>query len=66
MTASQSRRIRDVKEILKGLELERASHSATSCAAERMRAMQEAVRTGTTKHEWDGMGDGDSRDRLQM
>ena len=60
---------RHVREILKGLELERANHSATPCAMERKdegkgehRRRQGQVQT---EHEREDMDNGDKRDRLQ-
>ena len=61
-----------VREILTDLELERANHSATPCAVERKNEgnarrdeSEEETRRGQgqtqTKHEWDGMSDGDDR-----
>ena len=68
---------RHVREILNDLELERANHTATSCAVERKN--EGSARTDEskgeyrrgqgqtrTKHEWDGMSDGDDRARPQM
>ena len=68
---------RHVKEMLKGLELDRANHSATPCAVERKNegnARSDEIEGENrceqgqtqTKHEWDGMSDGDDRDRPQM
>ena len=61
---------RHVREILKGFELERASHSATPCAMERKdegkgghRRRQGQTRT---KHEPYDMDNGDNRGRLQV
>ena len=64
-------------EILKDLELERATHSAPPCAVERKTegnarsdesARENRRGQGQTqaKHEWDGMRDGDDRERPQM
>ena len=68
---------RHVREILKDLELERANHSSAPCAVTRKnegntRSDESKVenRCGCgqtqTEHEWDGMSDGDDRDRPQM
>ena len=68
---------RDVREILKNLELERANHSATPCAVERKNEgdARSDEREGEnrheqgqaqTKHVWDGMSDGNDRDRRQV
>ena len=68
---------RHVREVLKDLELERANHSATPCAAERknegnarsVESEEENRRKQgqtQTKHELDGMSDGNDRDRPQM
>ena len=68
---------RHVRHVLKGLELERANHSATPCAVERNnegnarsdeseaenRRRQEQTQT---RYEWDDMSDGDDKDRPQM
>ena len=61
---------RDVREKLKGLEWERANHSATTSAMERKdegkgehRRRQGQTRT---EHERDDMDNGDNRDRLQV
>ena len=61
---------RHVREILKGLELERANHSATPCGVERRdeskgenRCRRERTKT---KHRWDGVNDDDDKDRPQM
>ena len=65
---------RHVREILKDLELERANHPATPCAVERNnegnarsnKSEEENRREQghtQTKHEWDGMCDGNDRDR---
>ena len=66
-----------VREMLKGLELERANHSATPCAVEgkneggaRRDESKGENRCGEgqtqTKHERDDVNDGDDRDRPQM
>ena len=68
---------RQVREILKDLELEGANHSATLCAVERKNVGnarsdesegEDRRRQGQTqtKYEWDGMSDGDDKDRPQM
>ena len=61
---------RHVREILKGLELERANHSATPCATERKdegkgehRRRQRHIQT---EHERDDIDKGDNRDRLSQ
>ena len=62
---------------VESLELERANHSATPCAVERKNegnarsdeseGENRRVQGQTqTKHGWDGMSDGDDRDRQQM
>ena len=52
---------RHVREILKHLELVRASHSATPCAVEREDESKEENRCGRgqtqTEHEWDDVND---------
>ena len=68
---------RHVREMLEGLEPERANHSATPCAVERKNegnarsdeSEEENRREqgrSQTKREWDGMSDGDDRDGPQM
>ena len=68
---------RHVKDILKGLELERANHIATPCAVESKNEAnaRNDVSTGEnrrgrrqaqTKHEWDDVSEGDDRYRPQM
>ena len=61
---------RHVREILKGLEVERANRSATPCGVEGMdegkgesRCRQEQTQA---EHEWDSANDGDDRDRPRM
>ena len=61
---------RHVREIMKGLELERANHSATPCVVERMdegkgesRCRQEQTQA---EHEWDNANDSDDRDRTRV
>ena len=66
-----------VREILKGLELERANHTATPCAAEsknegnarndeRKGENGRGQRQAQTKHEWDDVSEGDDRYRPRM
>ena len=68
---------RHVREILKGLELERANHTAAPCAVEsknevnaRNHEREEKNRRGRrqaqTKHEWDDVSEGDDRYLPQM
>ena len=68
---------RHVREILKGLELERANHSAAPCVVERKDEdgarkdgskgeNQRGQRQTQTKHEWDDLNNGDDRDRPQV
>ena len=68
---------RQVRETLKDLALERSKHFATPCAVERKneggarrdeRKSENRRRRGQTqtKHECDGMSDGDDKDRPQM
>ena len=68
---------RHVREILKGLELERANHTATPCAVESKNEVNARNDGGKgenrrgriqaqTKHEWDDMSEGDDRYRQQM
>ena len=53
---------------MKGLELERANHSATPCAVERRDESKEETRCGRgqTKYKWNDMNDDDNRDRPRM
>ena len=53
---------------MKGLELERANHSATPCAVERRDESKGENRCGRgqTKHRWNDVNDGDSRDQPRM
>ena len=66
-----------VSEILKDLELERANHTATPCTVERKKdgnARSDESEGGNqcehgqykTKHEWDNVGDGGDKNRVQM
>ena len=68
---------RHVREILKDLELEQANHSATPCAVARKnegngrsdeskRESRRGQGQTQTTHEWDGMSDGDDKDRSHM
>ena len=68
---------RHVREILKGLELERANQSTTPCAVERKdeRGARNDESKGEnrcgwgqtqTKHQWNNVNDGGDRDRPQM
>ena len=61
---------RHVREILKGLELERANRSATSCAVERRDEGKGESRRGQGQtqagHKWDNANNSDDRDRPQM
>ena len=61
---------RHVREILKGLELDRANHSATPCAMERKceGKGEHRRRQGQTwtEHERDDIDNRDNRDRLQV
>ena len=68
---------RHVREILKGLEVERANHTATPCAVESKnegnartdeRKGENRREQGQfqTKHEWDDVSEGDDRYRPQM
>ena len=56
---------RHVREIMKGLELERANHSATPCDVERRDESKGENRCGRgqTKYRWNDMNDDDERDR---
>ena len=53
---------------MKGLELERANHSATPCAVERKDESKGENRCGRgqTKRRWDDVNDEDNRDRPRM
>ena len=61
---------RHERQIMKGLELERANHSATSCAVERRDECKGYSRHGQgqtqTEHEWDNANNSEDRDRPQM
>ena len=59
---------RHVREIMKGLELERANHSVTPCAVERRDECKFVNRCGRrqTKHRWNDMNDDDNRDPPRM
>ena len=59
---------RHVREIMKGLELERANHSSTPCAVERRDESKGENRwgRGQTKRRWDDLNDDDNRDRPRM
>ena len=61
---------RHVRDILKGLELERPNRSATPCAVERKDEGKGESRRGQgqtqTEHEWDNANNSDDRDRQQM
>ena len=53
---------------MKGLELERANHSATPCAVERRDESKGENRCGRgqTKHRWNDVNDDDNTDRPRM
>ena len=59
---------RHVREIMKGLELERANHSATPCDVERRDESKWEMRCGRgqSKYRWNDMNDDDNRDRPRM
>ena len=59
---------RHVREIMKGLELERANHSATPCDVERRDESKGENRCGRgqSKYRWNDMNDDDNRDRPRM
>ena len=59
---------RHVREIMKGLELERANHSATPCVVERRDESKGENRCGRgqTKHRWSDVNDNDNRERSRM
>ena len=59
---------RHVREIMKGLDLERVNHSATQCAVERRDESKGENRCGRgqTKSRWDDVNDDDNRDRPWM
>ena len=68
---------RHVREMLKGLELERADHTATPCAVESKNegnarnddgkgGNRRGRRQAQTTHEWDDVNEGDDRYRPQM
>ena len=61
---------RHVREILKGLELERANRSPTPCAVKRKDEGNGESRRGQgqtqTEHEWDNANNSDDMDRPQM
>ena len=59
---------RHVREILRGLELERANHSATPCDVARRDESKEEdqCRRGQTKHRWDDANDDDDKDRPRI
>ena len=53
---------------MKGLELERANHSATPCDVARRDELkgENRCRRGQTKHRWDDVNDDDDNDRPRM
>ena len=68
---------RQVREIFEGLELEQANHAATPCSVDKR--MEDNARIDGSKvenqckqgqcqtnHDWDGAGDGDDKNRVQM
>ena len=59
---------RHVREILKGLELERANHSVTPCDVERRDESKGENRCGRgqTNHRWDDVNDDENRDRPRI
>ena len=59
---------RHVREIMNGLELERANHSATPCDVARRDESkgENRCRRGQTKHRWDDVNDDDDKDRPRM
>ena len=59
---------RHVREMRKGLELERANHSATPCDVERRdeSKVENRCGRGQTKYRWDDMNGVDKRDRPRM
>ena len=59
---------RHVREIMKGIELERANNSATPCDVERRDESKGENRCGRgqTKYRWNDMHDDDNRDRPRM
>ena len=59
---------RHVREIMKGLGLERANHSATPCAVERRdeSKVENRCGRGQAKHRWNNVNDDDNRDRPRM
>ena len=59
---------RHVREIMKGLEMERANHSATPCAVEGRDESKGEKRCGRgqTKRRWDDVNDDVNRDRPWM